>query len=800
MIESRRPLIPPPVKRGSERGNLQRLQITIQGIVQGVGFRPFIYRVAKELGLGGWVSNTMEGVLMDVEGHTEALDRFLHRIQREKPPQSFIETLDAVPLEPVGYEAFEIRHSVQHGEAIAVVSPDIASCPMCVREILDPQDRRYRYPFTNCTNCGPRFTIIEDIPYDRPRTTMREFRMCPACEAEYDDPTNRRFHAQPNACPTCGPSLQWVAPPAEDSGFQKTISQISGDREILREAGRLLRAGGILALKGLGGFQLACDATNPETVKRLRQRKHRSHKPFAVMMGSTEEVRRHCRVTAEEQGLLESPSAPIVLLEWLPSSSLAPEVAPGRAWLGVMLPYTPLHHLLLGEAQRPLVMTSGNRAEEPIAKDNEEALSRLWGIADAFLLHDRRILSRCDDSVWFVPIPGRAQPVRRARGHAPYPIRFSWSLGKVLACGAHLKNTFCLTRHEQAFLSPHIGDLENLETLEHFQSTLRTYERLFRCRPEAVACDCHPDYLSSQWGRQLAQKKGLPLYEIQHHHAHVAACMADNDWPPLRGPVLGVALDGTGYGPDGNIWGGEFLVADYKGFRRVGHLQYLPLPGGETAIRKPLRLALAYCLVLLKQVPDLPTLAAVSEEERGAIERMVGRKLNTPWTSSCGRLFDAVSALSGVCLEASFEGQPAMELESAAAHLHGPEQDDAYPFSLQQRGDVYIIQLQEMFRALVDDLIRGTSPAIVSGRFHATIASMVAEMCERIRSKMGLNTVALSGGCFQNRILFRYTSNRLEGRGFEVLMHSQVPCNDGGLSLGQAAIAAAKRQDERGSV
>lgn len=766
--------------------------IELGGVVQGVGFRPFVYNLARERGLRGWVRNTSGGVEMEVAGPQDEVERFLSDLRVRAPRLAFIEWIRVEESHLDRHEKFRILESRDRSEAYQLLAPDQATCKDCLAELFDPGDRRHRYPFINCTNCGPRFTIIEEIPYDRPRTTMRDFRMCPACQAEYDDPTDRRFHAQPNACPACGPHLEWVEGARQGTSLSLLRSRM-GDSEILAAAGRFLRSGGIVAVKGLGGFQLACDATDPEAVSTLRRRKKRPHKPLAVMMRSMEEIRRHCRVNEEEEQLLLSSSAPIVLVERRSESNLAAAVAPGQAWLGVMLPYTPLHHLLMQEAGRPLVMTSGNLSEEPIARDNEEALKRLSSIADALLLHNRGISARYDDSVWFVPLPGKPQPVRRARGYAPYPIRLSRSLGRVLACGAELKNTFCLTRDRYAFVSQHIGDMENLETLEHFEQSLKIYEHFFRCMPEAVACDLHPDYLSSRYGSELALKDKLPLLRIQHHHAHIASCLADNDWPRQKGPVLGVALDGTGYGPDGTIWGGEFLVAGYDGFRRWGHLQVLPLPGGEAAIRRPVRLALACCEFFLGRVPDLEPFNAVSEEERRAVLRMVAGGLNTPRTSSCGRLFDAVSALAGVCLVSTFEGQAAMELESVASGLDGDGSCRVYPFSIACDRNPRVVRLEGLFQALVADLVRGENVGQVSLTFHETVARMVAAVCERMREETGLATVALSGGCFQNRILLRRTVESLASAGFEVLLHRQVPCNDGGLSLGQAAIAAALR-------
>lgn len=793
--------------------------IEMAGIVQGVGFRPFVYNLAAAHHLRGWVRNTSSGVQVQVEGRAEAVDAFIQGLTTQAPPLARIETISVTDRSPDGCQGFTIEESLPQEGAYQLVSPDVATCPECLRDLFDPADRRYAYPFTNCTNCGPRFTIIEDIPYDRPKTTMRAFRMCAQCQAEYDDPANRRFHTQPNACPVCGPHL-WlvdktglvVATPVA-SVEHATNKVVTADAEVIHEAARLLQEGMIVALKGLGGFHLACDATNGNAVRQLRQRKSRSYKPFAVMMATLDEVEHHCAVTAAEAGLLTSPSCPIVLMRWRDGSTVVREVAPHNRYLGVMLPYTPLHHLLLREVGRPLVMTSGNLSEEPIAKDNDEALQRLAPLADAFLLHDRGIHARYDDSVWFVsalePQEEQCQPIRRARGYAPLPVRLAFplprrggtdalpkegkeypggSLRPVLACGAELKNTFCLTRERYALISQHIGDLENLETLDHFEAAVQLYEHLFRAAPAAIACDLHPDYLATRYAEKRAQVESLPLCRVQHHHAHIASCLADNDWSPADGPVIGVAMDGTGLGSDGHIWGGEFLLADYRSFERRGHLQYLPLPGGDAATRKPYRIALAYLHRCLGAIPALPFLVSVPAEEIAIVQQMVDQGINTPLTSSCGRLFDAVSALLGVCLEASYEGQPAIELEMVAGDLI-PGEKKSYPFAIQRNCGVHVVRLEPLFAALVRDLQSGEPASAISAVFHCTIAELIARMCQLIREESGMNTVALSGGCFQNRQLLRLVVGELRVRGFRALLHRQVPCNDGGLSLGQAVIA-----------
>ncbi len=779
--------------------------ITITGVVQGVGFRPFVYRLAREHGLTGWVLNHSGGVEIAVEGPPEALAAFVRDLEAQAPPLARIEAIAVVEEPPVGYTAFEIRHSVAEEGRYQLVSPDIATCPDCLRELLDPADRRYRYPFTNCTNCGPRFTIIRDIPYDRPNTTMAPFNMCPDCQAEYDDPTNRRFHAQPNACPVCGPHVwleasQRVSKSASLQVASHPISRPLGvqspNSDPLAQTAHLLQDGAIVAIKGLGGFLLACDATNDDAVRTLRERKHRPDKPLAVMMTTLEEVRQHCHITDEEERLLASPECPIVLLRWKSDSTVSRLVAPRNRYLGVMLPYAPLHHILLRDVGRPLVMTSGNLSEEPIARDNDEALRRLGPLADYFLLHNRDIYARYDDSVWFVPQVKSSlqvcksailqspislpQPIRRARGYAPFPIKLPFQVRQILACGPELKNTFCLTKDAYAFVSQHIGDMENLETLEHFEDTIALYKRLFRIEPEVIAHDMHPEYLTTKYARaQIANRQSL--IAVQHHHAHIASCLADNGWLPEDGPVIGVAWDGTGYGSDGQIWGGEFLAADYRGFRRVGQLEYLPMPGGEAAIRNPYRLTIGYLYALTGQLSAWDT--GASEEEVQIVRQQVDRRINCLYTSAGGRLFDAVSALLGVCERTSYEGQAAIELEMQADASAGA--DTAYPFDL----DGGIIRLGPLFRALLADRERGVAVADMAYRFHVTAAEMVRAVCERTAAETGLRTVALSGGCFQNRLLLALTVPRLERIGLRVLLHRQVPCNDGGVSLGQAVVA-----------
>jgi hydrogenase maturation protein HypF len=765
-----------------------RKLVSVRGVVQGVGFRPFVYRLAHDHGLSGWVLNHSGGVEIEVEGQGASLEAFVHALTAQAPPLARIVTVEVEDAAPAGYEGFEIRHSIAQEGRYQLISPDIATCDDCLHEILDPDDRRYRYPFTNCTNCGPRFTIIRDIPYDRPLTTMQPFAMCPACQREYDDPLDRRFHAQPNACPVCGPHI-WL-----EAALRPGLRLAERD-EALRGAARLLLEGQVLAIKGLGGFHLACDATDPAAVGRLRARKGRPAKPMAVMMANLEEIQRHCIVSEAEEVLLTSQQCPIVLLRRLGDSTVVEEVAPDNRYLGVMLPYTPLHHVLLHDVGRPVVMTSGNLSEEPIAQDNDEARRRLGHLADAFLLHNRDIYARYDDSVALVAhLPGRAVPqfLRRSRGYAPFPVRLPFQARRILAVGPELKNTFCLARDDFAFLSQHIGDMENLETLEHFEASIELFKHLFRVEPELVAYDSHPDYFATKYAlAQISDRESrVPRIPIQHHEAHIAACLVDNGHSAEAGPVIGVAWDGTGLGRDGHIWGGEFLVGDYRGFQRAAHLEYLPMPGGDAATRHPWRLALGYLQALTGQVPALP---GIDGQQKRIVRQQVERGLNTPLTSAAGRLFDAVAALAGVRHSVTYEAQAAIELEMLAtgwgARQRAREEPAAYPFDLEPAGGRTIIRLRRLLEAVEEDQARGVDAAEIGWRFHRTMAELLVTVCQQVAAETGLRTVALSGGCFQNRLLLALAVPRLGEAGFEVLLHQQVPCNDGGVSLGQVALA-----------
>lgn len=710
-----------------------RLRVTLRGAVQGVGFRPFVFRLATSLGLTGWVRNSSAGLVVEVEGASPALEEFLLRLERERPPHALVLTREVAYLAPAGFTGFEIQASDDTDEKTAALLPDLATCPACLAELFDPADRRYRYPFTNCTLCGPRYTIILDIPYDRPNTTMRDFSLCPDCAREYHDPADRRFHAQPIACPVCGP-------------------QLDGS---IAEAARRLAAGQIVALKGIGGFQLLADGTNPEAVRRLRERKHREAKPLALMMASLEMVRRHCRLSEAEETLLRSPAAPIVLLDPRPDHGIAPNVAPGSPCFGVMLPYSPLHHLLLGEFPRPVVATSGNRSDEPIAIENEEARRRLGEIADFFLMHNRPIARPCDDSVARLT-RGRETVVRRARGYAPLPVPVARPLPPVLAVGAHLKNTVAIAVGRQVIVSQHIGDLDTFEARQSFERAIDDLCRLYRFRPELVACDLHPDYASTLWARRC----GLPVAAVQHHHAHLAACAAEND---VRPPYLGVAWDGTGYGLDGTVWGGEFFLVEDGRFERIAHLRPFRLPGGDAAIRECWRAAAGVLFELGLPVGGPPL-----------VRRMLENKINSPLTTSVGRLFDAVASLAGLAQENRFEGQAALELERAIA---GCRSEEAYPL----RGGDW----GPLVEALLADVSRGVPCDLIAARFHNALAGWILATARRA----GVRQIMMSGGVFQNRYLVERAAERLESWGFAVYTHQRIPANDGGIALGQAVLA-----------
>jgi hydrogenase maturation protein HypF len=760
----------------------ERRGISVRGIVQGVGFRPFVYALARRQGLSGTVRNDAEGVHIEVEGAPEDLERFVRALEEDPPPLAMVESVDWEPLATRGGREFRIEESREGLRRQALVSPDVATCDDCLAELLDPTDRRYRYPFTNCTNCGPRFTITRTVPYDRATTTMSGFTMCPDCFREYEDPADRRFHAQPNACPACGPRVRLL----DKFGHRLHAKP---DDPILRAA-RMLRGRAIVAIKGLGGYHLGCDPFDERAVRTLRGRKVRQDKPFALMARDLAQVHEICHVSPGEEALLTSPARPIVLLERRENTGVAEGVAPRQSTLGIMLAYTPLHHLLLRDAGIPLVMTSGNNSDEPIAFRDEEAFDQLCEIADYFLVHDREIHMRCDDTV-VRQARGRPYPVRRSRGYAPAPLRLAANFTRhTLACGGELKNTFCLARDRHAFMSHHIGDMENYETLRSFREGVKHYCRLFDVSPELVAYDLHPEYLSTKYAREL-EDTGLPAVGVQHHHAHVASCLADNE-RPAEERVIGVTLDGTGYGTDGAVWGGEFFEGSLnRGFTRLAHLEYAPLPGGSAAIRQPWRMALAQLISLYGEEDTLKLpLAAVQQAGQRSvmlIARLVERKLNTPPTSSAGRLFDTVAALTRMpgTERTTYEGQAAVELELAA---DGPA-SRGYPFRLRPKGRGWIVETGEIIRGVVEDLLAGRATGEISSRFHRTMAEVVAAGCEKIRGAGGTTAVAVSGGTFQNMLLLGQVIKLLEGKGFQVFRHRRVPANDGGLALGQAILA-----------
>lgn len=751
-----------------------RKKVEVAGIVQGVGFRPFVYRLANGCGLTGSIANTSAGVSIEIQGPQGAVENFLERLPAEAPPLAHITAVKANEVACNGDLDFRILASQSGTAPRALISPDVAVCADCLRELFDPADCRYLYPFINCTNCGPRFTIVRDIPYDRPRTSMAAFHMCPACQAEYDDPSNRRFHAQPNACWECGPQVElWDAQ-----------GRPLNTREPIAEAALHLQAGAVVAIKGLGGFHLACDATNPAAVARLRERKRRVEKPFAVMLPDVEMLQRFCEVDSAARDLLLGHERPIVLFPKKYPHPAADAVAPFNRYLGVFLPYTPLHHLLLAAGRFPaLVMTSGNLSEEPIAIDNQEAFERLGSLADFFLVHDRDILRRCDDSVLRVAA-GRARLLRRARGYVPVPVFLHKEVPVILAVGGELKNTVCVTRGSEAFLSQHVGDLENPEAYRFFEEAVTHFERILEVEPRIIAYDLHPDYFSTRWA--LA-RTGVQLVGVQHHHAHVAACMAENH---LEGRVIGIALDGTGFGTDGNIWGGEVLLADYRDFERVAHFEYVPMPGGAAAIREPWRMAVSYLAHHFgRRLFDLeiPFVKQLDRRHVETVLRMIEKSLNCPLTSSCGRLFDAVAALVGVRQEVNYEGQAAIELEMTM----GASKDDLYyPLSLTRKNAGWIISTKPLLEAIIGDLLNGVPTGVISLRFHNGLVEVFTQLAMLLRERTGTKRVCLSGGTFQNVYLLERLQSRLLSNGFEVFTHSQVPAGDGGLSLGQALVAA----------
>jgi hydrogenase maturation protein HypF len=752
-----------------------RKEIQVSGIVQGVGFRPYVFRLATDRHLSGNIRNTPAGVTIEIQGSAHEVEDFLAQLPVEAPALAHITEVTAREIPCTGDSEFHIVSSIM-GEAVrALISPDVAICGDCLRELLDPADRRYLYPFINCTNCGPRFTIVRSIPYDRSRTSMAVFPMCTECRTEYEDPRDRRFHAQANACWKCGPQLElW------DAGGRKVACS-----DPVAEAAMRLRAGDVVAVKGLGGFHLAVDATNSSAVELLRQRKGRAEKPFAVMVPDLEAARTFCEMDEAGERALLSHCRPIVLLPRRSGTAITDAVAPFQRDIGIFLPYTPVHSLLFAAGNFPaLVMTSANLSEEPISIDNREAVTRLAGVADGFLAHNRQILLRCDDSV-VKPLAGRVRQFRRSRGYVPGPVALHKGVPSILAVGAELKNTICLTRGRNAFLSQHIGDLENLESFEFFREAVEHLQTILEIHPQIIAHDLHPDYLSTKWA--LAQA-GVRLVSVQHHHAHIASCMAENG---LEGRVIGFALDGTGYGTDGTVWGGEALIARYSGFERAGHIEYLPMPGGAQAIREPWRMGISYLAHTFGQGIFHLGIPFINNVARGKVEmilHMMERRVNSPLTSSCGRLFDGVAAVIGIREAVNYEAQAAMELEAAA--LAAPVHAGAYPFSLVRENGCWQIGVRQLFEAIIEDVRRRTTVEVISVRFHNGLVEILARLAEHLLEESSSGRVCLSGGTFQNGYLLSNLIRRLEEKQFEVFTHTKVPAGDGGLSLGQALIAA----------
>lgn len=776
----------------SSLGNIMRMRLLIKGLVQGVGFRPFIYKLAKELKLNGWVSNSAQGVIVDAEGTRAQLETLIKRIKEEKPPRSSISNFEYFFLDQVGHFGFEIRESDVAGDTTTPILPDIAACPECLREVFDPRNRRYLYPFTNCTHCGPRFTVIESLPYDRIHTSMKMFKMCPRCDQEYKNPLDRRFHAQPNACPVCGPHLElW-----DNNG-----KFLSAYHEALQEAARAIKQGKIVALKGLGGFHLLCDARDEEGVRTLRKRKHREEKPFALMFPALSSIEEECFVSELEKQILLSFESPIVLLKRKVNeedSYIARSVAPGNPYLGVMLAYTPLHHILMKELDFPVVATSGNLSDEPICTDEKEALVRLRGIADVFLVHNRPIVRPMDDSVVRLMMD-RPLIVRRARGYAPFPVSLTHSVPGILAVGGHLKNTVALSVKDNIFVSQHIGDLATQGASLAFSRTVDDLCQLYHSPIERVACDMHPDYLSTK----CAKNYGVPVVAVQHHHAHVVSCMVENE---ITQDVLGVSWDGTGFGTDGTIWGGEFLISSLSSFKRAGYFRTFGLPGGDKAIQEPCRSALSVLYEVFGEKifkrRDLFPVAAFSDSELSVLKQMITKKINCPRTSSVGRLFDAVSSIIGLRQHAGFEGQAAMSLEYV---LENSVTRKEYPFDILEsirendahNAKVFIVDWSAVIEGITEDVKCRIAPKEISAKFHNTLVRIIVDMAKKIltlpdapQSFKKEKRVCLSGGCFQNKYLAEHAIFELKKEGFEPYWHQRLSPNDGGISVGQVMVAA----------
>lgn len=757
--------------------NISAKTIEINGIVQGVGFRPFIFQLANQHGLKGEVSNTSAGVTIHVEGDDNGVRSFCMDIPRHKPPRSKIIQIKENPDRFRGYHIFSIARSRASGFQTTLISPDIAVCDECLKELLDPNDRRYQYPFINCTNCGPRYTIVDHIPYDRKNTTMRHFNMCRECKTEYENPFDRRFHAQPNACPKCGPHV---------SLWNNSENEISS-ADPIQETAALLKNGAIVAIKGLGGFHLAVNADNNDAVLRLRQKKYREEKPFALMAPNLDAVHGLAHFDDKEKMLLTSIERPIVILKKKDPISISHAVAPGNPYLGIMLPYTPLHYLLFEHGLETLVMTSGNISEEPIAVHNQEAFERLANVADYFLIHNRDINLRCDDAI-VKNIANETRVLRRSRGFVPVPILLAHKGPGILACGADLKNTVCLTKDNYAFMSQHMGDMENYEAFKFFEKTIQHMEQILDIQPEIIACDLHPDYMSSGFARDQSNARVIP---IQHHHAHIAACMAENK---IHGPVIGLAFDGTGYGEDGAIWGGEIMISDLHAFERAAHLQYIPMPGNAMAVRETWRMAISYLYDAFGEKLlelDLPLLTQLDSEKIHITLEMIKKGFNSPLTSSLGRLFDGIASIIGIRNHVTFEGQAAIALEMTAQKAFDANQKiSSYPCEWEE-SDSIIIKPCKIIRGVIKDMNGGKNISLIAAKFHQTLIKLFSELCDVIKVKTKHNRVVLSGGVFQNSIMLKGLTESLQKNGFDVFSHKIVPTNDGGISLGQAVVARA---------
>lgn len=765
-----------------------RMRINVTGIVQGACFRPFIFNLAKSLGLNGYVLNSSDGVVIEIEG--DNVTDFMERMQTSLPPLSEIRSLKAESLQPVGYTDFAIKESPAEEGRSALIPPDVSICPHCLSELFNPKDRRFLYPFINCANCGPRYTIIQNMPYERPKTTMAKFPMCVTCGVEYYDQTNRRFHAQPNACPECGPSIT----------FTKRNGEILFEKkEAMESAIIAIKNGAIAAIKGLGGFHLCCDAMNDKAVKKLREKKIKSGNPFALMAADTDIIKTFCIVSEPDEKALRSKERPILLMPRLPQSGISGAVSLNNNYIGAMLPYTPLHYLLFYSPVSSqsflmpnfdaLVMTSGNLSEEPIAIDNSEAVERLSDIADYFLLHNMDIYMRVDDSV-ARNFKGKARMIRRARGYVPAPIDLGRDMPEVIACGGELNNTLCLTKERYAIMSQHIGNMENYDVLSFFEETLKNLKRSLRVEPKIIAYDLHPEYLSTKYA---LNQKGMEAVCIQHHHAHIASCMAENG---IEEKIIGIAFDSAGYGTDGNIWGGEFLIADFNNFERAGHFQYIPMPGGDKAIKEPWRIGVSYLYRILGDRSSVIDafkkreggISRIQEKEIEIVIKMIENGINSPLTSSAGMLFDAVSSIIGIKDEIAFEGEAAIKMEMKAER----KCRGIYPYEINSENDIMLIDASLIIAGVLKDIFLNMPRSLISVKFHNTIAEIILDVCCKIREETGLNITALSGAVFQNMLMLDKAVRGLEDKGFKVITHSRVPANDGGISLGQAVIAARK--------